>query len=61
MSLGTTAGLKTRRYVVRGTPVRRPATTSERNGAATSSTSDVFRIIRRQVEVDLMEEPRGQR
>jgi hypothetical protein len=34
---------------------------SERNGIATSSTSDVFRIIRRQVEVDLVEQPSGQR
>ena len=33
----------------------------ERNGVATSSTSDVFRIIRRQVEVDLVEQPSGRR
>src|SRR4030095_10524829 len=33
---------------------------SERNGMATSSTSDIFRIIRRNVEVDL-EEIRGGR
>ena len=34
---------------------------SECNGVATSSTSDVFRIIRRQVEVDLVEQPSGRR